>query len=94
MLKEKICKGIGKAISFKGCGKMVTTNTRRLGLCFNCYPKFLTETEKGKVIIQKAISKVSKPRLEFEKKERDFKEKVAILANRCYAFGFLKLNIN
>ena len=78
MLKEKKCKGIGKAISFKGCGKMVTATTRRLGLCFNCYPKFLTETEAGKLIMQKAIIKVSKPRLEFEKKERDFKEKTAL----------------
>jgi len=75
MIKEKKCKGIGKALSFNGCGKLVNSNTRRFGLCMSCYPKFILETEAGNIIMRKAILKASKTRLDFESKEREHKYK-------------------
>ena len=60
MIKEKICKGNGKAISFQGCGKLVNVSFRKYGLCSSCYAEFLTETEVGKVILSKALNKVKK----------------------------------
>ena len=66
MIKEKKCKGQNKAISFNGCGKNVNVAFRKYGLCSSCYAEFLTETEAGKIIMQKAVLKVQKPRLEFE----------------------------
>lgn len=74
MIQEKPCKAIGKAVGFKGCGKLVNSVTRRFGLCFNCYPKFILETDAGKVLMQKAILKASKPRTEFEQAVKQEKE--------------------
>lgn len=54
-LKPKKCKGQNKAISFPGCGKTVLN--RKFGLCMNCYPEFILNTEPGKLIMQKAMLK-------------------------------------
>jgi hypothetical protein len=78
MIKEKICKGNGKAISFQGCGKLVNVSFRKYGLCSSCYAEFLTETEVGKVILFKTINKVQKPRIELEKAHKEHKEKKGI----------------
>lgn len=78
MIKEKICKGNGKAISFQGCGKLVNVAFRKYGLCSSCYAEFLTETEVGKVILFKTINKVQKPRIELEKAHKEYKEKKGI----------------
>jgi hypothetical protein len=78
MIKEKKCKGINKAISFQGCGKLVNVAFRKYGLCSSCYAEFLTETEVGKVILFKTINKVQKPRIELEKADKDNKEKKGI----------------
>lgn len=78
MIKEKQCKSQGKAISFNGCGKVVNVAYRKYGLCPSCYAEFLTETEQGKIIMQKAILKVQKPRLEFEKASKEHLEKKGI----------------
>lgn len=67
MIIEKKCKGINKAISFKGCGKYINVAFRKYGLCLSCYAEFLTETETGKLILNKAMLKVQKPRLEMQK---------------------------
>jgi hypothetical protein len=75
MIQEKKCKGQGKAISFKGCGKPTNVKFRKLGLCTSCYPTFLMDTEVGKIIMQKALFKVQKPRLDFQKAEQEHKEK-------------------
>lgn len=48
---------MNKAVSFNGCGKMINVSYRKFGLCPSCYAEFLTETEQGKVIMQKAILK-------------------------------------
>jgi hypothetical protein len=78
MIKEKKCFGNGKAISFQGCGKLVNVAFRKYGLCSSCYAEFLTETEVGKVILFKALNKVQKPRIEFEKAHKEHIEKKGI----------------
>lgn len=71
--KEKPCKGIGKAFGVKGCG--TKTIFRKYGLCLKCYPKFLQEDERGKIIMYQAINKVQKPRIDFQQAEKQNKEK-------------------
>jgi hypothetical protein len=78
MIKQKKCKGINKAISFQGCGKLVNVAFRKYGLCSSCYAEFLTDTEVGKVILFKTINKVQKPRIELEKAYKENKEKKGI----------------
>ena len=73
MIKEKPCKGSGKAIGF-GCDKIVNVAFRKFGLCMSCYGEWLYTSENGKVLLHKAINKVQKPRLEFESKEVEKKE--------------------
>lgn len=76
MIKQKKCKGIGKAKGHKGCGKMVEANTRRYGLCFSCYPDFLLTTDAGKIIVAKATLKAVSPRKKSEEElEKAFAQK-------------------
>lgn len=74
--KEKLCKGIGKAFGFNGCG--TKTLYRTYGLCMKCYPTFLQEDERGKVIMYKAISKIQKPRKDLEKVQSEDEERTAL----------------
>ena len=67
--KQKQCKGTGSAAGL-GCGTL--TYHRVYGLCKNeCYPDFLLNTEPGKLIMQKAMLKASKPRLQKEKNKSE-----------------------
>lgn len=75
-IKEKTCKGIGKAFGFDGCGKL--TLYRNHGLCPKCYPRFLQEDERGKIIMYNAINKVQKPRKDLEQTDREEKERTAL----------------
>lgn len=75
-VKEKPCKSMGKALGFSGCGKK--TKFRKYGLCMNCYPKFILETDAGKIIMAKSILKVQKPRLEAEAYSSEYKGKNAL----------------
>lgn len=70
-LKEKKCKGIGKAKGFKGCGKM--TMWRKYGLCTSCYADFILNTDVGRVLLEKAQLKASKPRRELEEAEKEMR---------------------
>ena len=54
--KEKKCKGIGKAYSVKGCGKL--TLYRKFGLCSSCLSDFLFNSDAGKLIFNKINLKV------------------------------------
>jgi len=67
--KEKPCKGIGKAISVKGCGK--NTKYRTFGLCSSCLSDFLFETDAGKLIMQKRIIPKAKVNVSKEQKKVD-----------------------
>ena len=75
-IKSKKCKGIGKAFGFSGC--KTETLFRTHGLCSRCYPKFLQEDERGKIIMFNAINKVQKPRKDFEKVQSEDKERSAL----------------
>lgn len=69
-VKEKACKGQGKAKGY-GCG--IITKYRKYGLCkAKCYPNWLLNSEAGKIELEKARLKVTKPRMELEalKKEK------------------------
>jgi len=67
--KEKHCKGIGKAISVKGCGKKLKYRT--YGLCNDCLSDFLFETDAGKLIMQKRIIPKAKVNVSKEQKKVD-----------------------
>jgi len=67
--KEKPCKGIGKAISVKGCGKKLKYRT--YGLCNDCLSDFLFETDAGKLIMQKRIIPKAKVNISKEQKKVD-----------------------
>ncbi len=76
-VKEKKCKGTGKAKGFESCGKM--TKHRVYGLCkMNCYPKWLLETPEGRIKLEKATLKVSKPRRDLEKEKKRTKERKSL----------------
>jgi len=79
MIKEKKCKGQGIAFGF-GCGKMTKVENRVYGLgkMCGCYSNWLLNSANGKIKMQQSILKVQKPRLEFEKAEKDLKEKKGI----------------
>lgn len=74
--KPKPCKGVGKAISVKGCGTV--TLWRRYGLCPDCLADFLFGTDAGKLIMQKSIiPKAKTANNKIKRQERkELKEKI------------------
>lgn len=79
MIKEKKCKGNGVTKGY-GCNKLVPVSLYNksnriygLGLSCGCYQKWLTTTDVGKVKMQKAILKATKPRKELEQAEQQRK---------------------
>jgi hypothetical protein len=72
----KVCKGIGKTKGF-GCGEQLPFTERNglktykakygIGYDCGCYSKWLLNSDEGKEILSKTISKVKEPRLELEK---------------------------
>jgi len=88
--KKKPCKGTGLAKGY-GCGKMTYHRIYGLGkMC--CYSDWLLNSENGKIKMQKAMLKASKPRREFEqfKKERKTKSVISQLLestrNVCHEY--------
>jgi hypothetical protein len=79
MIKQKSCKGQGKAFGY-GCGKLTNVENRIYGLgkMCGCYSDWLLNSDIGKSILQKSISNVQKPRIELEKAYKDNKEKKGI----------------
>jgi len=73
MIKEKPCKGIGKAKCFQGCGKTVLK--RQYGLCFDCLREWTRTTTEGQEYALKMIPKAKK-QLSKTKKEKTRKEKI------------------
>lgn len=74
MIKEKKCKGQGKAIGY-GCGKMMNVNNRIFGLgkMCGCYSDWLLNSEQGKIIMAKSVLKVTALRLSYENFESNHK---------------------
>jgi hypothetical protein len=74
--KKKPCKGTGLSKGY-GCGKMTYHRIYGLGkMC--CYSDWLLNSENGKIKMQKAMLKVSKPRREFEEFKKERKNKSVI----------------
>lgn len=78
-IKKKPCKGLGKAKLYAGCGKMHYRETGKHGLCIECYPKWVLNTEEGQATIPD-IAKRAKIQVQKDIKARD-KAKKAILTN-------------
>jgi len=71
MIKQKSCKGQGKAFGY-GCGKLINVENRIYGLgkMCGCYSDWLLNSDIGKSILQKSISNVQKNRFD-EKKAKE-----------------------
>lgn len=90
-IKEKPCKGINVAKGL-GCGKTTFHRKLGLGLMCGCYSDFLLKTEPGKLIMQKAMLKASKPRLQKEKNKSDLQEAQEFKKNRD-KLNYLLVNV-
>jgi hypothetical protein len=79
MIKQKCCKGQGKAFGY-GCGKLTNVENRIYGLgkMCGCYSDWLLNSDIGKSIMFKSLNKVQKPRIEFEKAHKEHIEKKGI----------------
>ena len=81
-VKEKPCKGIGKAKGH-GCGKTTMHRIHGLGKMCGCYSDWLLNSEAGKIKLEKARLKAIKPRKDLERArvERKSKESLMWLIN-------------
>lgn len=71
--KKKPCKGTGKAKGY-GCGKLTPYRVYGLGkMC--CYSNWLLNSENGKIKLQKAMLKATKPRRELEQLSKEDKNR-------------------
>lgn len=74
--KSKPCKGTGISKGY-GCGKPVINRAYGLGkMC--CYANWLLNSENGKIKLQKATLKATKPRLDLQNAEREHKERIKL----------------
>jgi len=81
MLKEKKCKGTGKALGF-GCGDLVPVEKHGkanriygIGLSCGCYSKWLQETPEGKQKVLSHTLKATKNSRDLETAKKDKKKK-------------------
>ena len=79
MIKQKSCKGQGKAFGY-GCGKLTNVENRIYGLgkMCGCYSDWLLNSDIGKSIMFKSVNKVKKTLIEFEKAHKEHIEKKGI----------------
>ena len=76
--KEKNCKGTGQAKGY-GCGKPTIHRVYGLGkMC--CYADWLFNSEAGKIKVEKATLKATKPRKELEKAKEETKQNKSLSA--------------
>jgi len=89
--KEKPCKGVGVTLGY-GCGLKTKYRQYGLGKMCGCYSDWLLNSENGKIKLQKAIIKVTQPRIDLENagKERVDRQKISYLLtnvkNICHEF--------
>jgi hypothetical protein len=74
MIKEKKCKATGKALGFESCGTLTNVERLKYGLCPSCYPGFILNDERGKIIMQKAMN-LGKQKVKKEIKKKETQEK-------------------
>jgi hypothetical protein len=89
-IKEKQCKGTGKAKGFDACGTM--TFKRTYGLCPSCYASWLLNTPEGKEKLQKTTLKITKPKRDLQKAINEKKEQSSLsylkqnTVNACHEY--------
>jgi len=93
MIQEKKCFGNGLAKGY-GCNKMTNVKNRKYGLCMNCYPDWILNSDNGKIKMQKAILKASAPRLQLtslydERKERNALKRM-ILSTKTIVHKYIR----
>ena len=74
-MKKKLCKSIGKATGFNGCGKLTFQRTYGLGHSCGCYPKWLLNTPEGKEKLNKSIFTATQPRRDLNQAFENKKDK-------------------
>jgi len=75
-VKEKKCKGIGKAIGY-GCGELVLERVYGLGKSCRCYNNWLISSKAGLEILEKSKIKAKKIVVKSVKlKDKEFKDKL------------------
>ena len=76
-IKPKICKSIGKAKNFKGCGNI--SEYRKYGLCQKCQYEWATSTEEGKQWFAKQMAyKKRRDEKDEKKKHREAKRELNV----------------
>lgn len=73
--KKKPCKGITAETKGFGCGKETYHRVHGLGKMCGCYSNWLLNTEAGRLKMEKAQLKASKPRRELEEAEKEIKNR-------------------
>lgn len=76
-VKEKPCKGITAETKGLGCGKLMPASYRvhGLGKMCGCYSDWLLNTEAGRIKLEKATLKATKPRKELEEARKEKKQR-------------------
>lgn len=97
MIKEKKCKGHGKARGFEGCEKRILSHYRVYGLCRLCLWEWSNTTQNGEEWFSKRLITVKKSNTSKQKKEaraNDKKTRIEIMSNDKYRSVVLQPNIN
>lgn len=76
-IKEKPCKGAGKAKGY-GCGSLELVRTYGLGYSCGCYPKWLYSTKEGKEKVKRATLIATKDSRELKAEEERIKEETKL----------------
>lgn len=88
LIKEKPCKGHGKAKEWAGCGKMTDVRKRRYGLCPLCLFEWMDNTEAGniyreKVFLPRVSKRMKKQRNKKRKEQRESLKSISRLINEA-----------
>jgi hypothetical protein len=80
MIKEKKCKGHGKAKDFKGCGNLTKVEYLKYGLCQSCYSSWIISDDPmaQKTFKSFLINHKKKFEKEVRKKDKALKDEVKI----------------
>lgn len=106
MIKEKQCKGSGKAVGY-GCGDIVPVQTNGrsnrvygLGISCGCYPKWLLTSKEGQEKINRSrisgVKKIekTKKKKKTDQKKLDQEQRMKLLSPSAYRSKYLQDTIN
>ena len=75
--KKKVCKkGTSKAKGFKGCNEFKYIH--RYGLCSSCFGEWLYSSGEGEKLLNGALNKAQKPRIELEAAIKENKDRKSL----------------